>query len=107
MSPAASAEASDSSMSLGAVYIRPQPLTLPASDDVEVVDVIVAFVESITKDPAAALPSLAIMGGEAGNAFRDFLASIEEKFRFAQGKLLNLFLPFEDPFNTFINGMGD
>jgi hypothetical protein len=93
-------------MALGAVYIRPQPLTLPATDAVTPADVLSAFAESILKDPEGAVPAFQIIVDVAPQVLTDFFARMEERLRFADGKIRNVFEPFIAPVTEFIGALG-
>src|SRR5579884_152565 len=88
-------------MSLGAVLVRPQPLTAPDTP-ISVGDVIIAFAESLLKDPEASVAAVQIMGAEALNSLRDFLSGFEEPMRLADGKVRAVFQPFVGPVNAII-----
>jgi hypothetical protein len=95
-------------MPLGAVFIRPQPLLLPPSRQGEdPLEIILTFLESFTTDPTAALPALSIMAEVSSNGLRDFVLSQEERIRFADGKIRNLFRPYGDFIDAFIDGLGE
>ncbi len=92
-------------MSLGAAIIRPQPLT-DAVRPIQPADVMLAFVESLMKDPAATLPAIELVAEDAVGAIRDFGSGLQEKVRFAEGKLRNLFAPFAEPVQLLAQGIG-
>jgi hypothetical protein len=91
-------------MSLGAVMIRPQPLTAPPAP-IAASDVLVAFAESLLKDPTMTLPALKIMGEEATKFVIDTVARFEEPMRLGDGKVRAIFQPFVGPVNQFIDGL--
>jgi hypothetical protein len=93
-------------MPLGAVFIRPQPLLIPPSRQGEdALEILSTFAESFTHDPQAALPAITIMGEELLEGLRDFVMGREERLRFADGKIRNLFNPYVEIFDTFVEGL--
>ena len=91
-------------MSLGAVLIRPQPLAAPPAS-ISPSDVLVAFAESLLKDPAMALPALKLMGEEATKFVIDTIAGFQEPMRLGDGKVRALFQPFIEPVNLLVDGL--
>ncbi|HXB21074.1 MAG TPA: hypothetical protein VNV88_06825 [Candidatus Solibacter sp.] len=91
-------------MSLGAVLIRPQPLAAPPAS-ISPSDVLMAFVESLLKDPTMTLPALKSMGEEASKFLVDTIAGIQEPVRLSNGKVRAVFQPFIDPVNLLVDGL--
>lgn len=94
-------------MALGSVLLKPQPVWLPLAKTVEPAEVLADFLESLTRDPRASAPAVRILLEEAGGALRDFVVSREERLRFADGKIRNLFRPFGEALDTFVAGLKD
>lgn len=94
-------------MALGSVMLKPQPVAIPLAKKVEPAEVLLDFLESLTRDPRAAAPAVKILLEEAGIGLRDFVVSREERLRFSDGKIRNLFQPFGAALDTFVAGLKD
>lgn len=94
-------------MALGSVLLKAQPVAIPLAKKIEPAEVLADFLESLTRDPKASAPAVKILLDEAGIALRDFAVSREERLRFADGKIRNLFSPFGAALDTFVAGLKD
>ncbi len=93
-------------MSLGALLIKPQLLSLPPTPKESAsIEVFIEFLESFSRNPRFSITAVTIMGEEIVSGFRALVVGKEERLRFADGKFRNLFRPFGEALDIFINGL--
>lgn len=94
-------------MSMGSVVMRPQALTVTATEQDRLVLAATDLLEAFARDEDASLEALGIALEEIEMGMRDFVVGLEEPLRFAEGKVRNLFAPVADVLEVFTDGIGE
>ena len=89
-------------VTLGSVLVKPQPVAVPLSPQVDPVEIVTDFVEAFTRNPAGAQAAAEVFIRVVPDTVREFVGAFEEKVRLSDGKMRSLFRPFGAGLDAFV-----
>ena len=92
-------------MALGTVLVKPQPVAIPLTPQVDISEIVADFVQAFTRNPVGAQAAADVFLRVAPETLREFVHGFEEKVRLSDGRMRQLFRPFGEGLDAFVQGV--